>query len=87
MDSSKLAEMPSVLSGLTVSNRLTDDFRILHQFKYLREFLPPMSYTQCIELEILFKEMIDYEVLTEEQWRQVERLGRSKYNIAGSSAG
>jgi len=31
--------------------------------------MPPMSYTQCIELEILLKEMSDYDMLTEEQWK------------------
>lgn len=84
MDSLKLDEMPGTLSGSTLCNRLTNDFRILHQFRNLREFMSPMSYTQCIKLEILLKEMTDYEVL---QWKQVERLSRRKYNIAGSSVG
>jgi len=66
MDSSKLNEIPGTLSGPTIFDRLSDDFIILHQFRNLREFMPPMSYTQCIELEILLKEMSDYEMLTEE---------------------
>jgi len=86
MDSSKFNELPGILSRPTIFDKLSDDFRILHQFRNLREFLPPMSYTQCIELEILLKEMSDYEMLTEDQWRQIERLGRSKYHIVGASA-
>lgn len=86
MDSSKLNELPGSLSGPTIVDRLSDDFIILHQFRNLREFMPPMSYTQCIELQILLKEMLDNEMLTDEQWKQVERLGQMKYNIAGSSA-
>jgi len=64
MDSSKLSEMPGTLLGPTIFYRLSDDFRILHQFWNLREFMPPMSYTQRIELEILLKEISDYEMLT-----------------------
>lgn len=86
MDSSKLNKMPGTLSKSTVFDRLSDDFRILHQFRNLREFITSMSYTHCIELEILLKDMFDYEMLTKEQWKQVGRLGQSKYNIARSSA-
>jgi len=86
MDSSKFNELPGILSGPTIFDKLSDDFRILHQFRNLREFFPPMSYTQCIDLEILLKEMFDDEMLIEDHWKQIERLGRSKYHIAGASA-
>lgn len=86
MDSSRFNELPGILLGPTIFDKLSEDFRILHQLRNLREFLPPMFYTQCIELEILLKEMSDYEMLINDQWKHVERLGRSKYNIAGASA-
>ena len=86
MDSSKFNEFPGILSGATIFDKLSDDFRIMQQLRNLREILPPMSYSQCIELEILLKENTDYDMLTEEQWKQIERLVRSKYQIAGASA-
>jgi len=64
MDSSKLNEMLGILSGPTVVDGLLDDFRILYQLRNLRDFMPQMSYTHCIELEILLKEMFDYDMLT-----------------------
>jgi len=76
-----LNQMLGILSGPTIVDRLSDDFRIMYQLRNLREFMPPMSYTQFIELEILLKEMSDYVMLIEEQW-----LDRTKYNIAGSFA-
>ena len=44
-----------------------------------------MPYTQCIELEILLKEMSEYEMLSDEQWKQIERLGRARYHISEAS--
>lgn len=69
MDSSKFNEFPEILSVATIFDKLSDDFRIMQQLRNLREILPPMSYTQCIELENLLKEMTDYDMLTDKQWK------------------
>lgn len=75
MDSSKLREVEGNLSGSTVFSKLSEDFQILYQFKGIKDFLSALSYTQCIELEILLKEMSEYDMLLDDQWKQVERLG------------
>ena len=85
MDSSSFRGLEGNLSGSTIFNKLSNDFQILHQFKSIKDTLPPMSYTECIELEILYKEMGEYEMLSEEQWKQVERLGRAKYRLTEAS--
>jgi len=85
MDSSSFRGLEGNLSGSTIFNTLSNDFQILHQFKSIKDTLPPMSYTECIELEILYKEMGEYEMLSEEIWKQVERLGIAKYRLTEAS--
>ena len=58
---------------------LTKDFQILDQFKDVKNMLPPISYISCFELEVMLKEMFDFKIISEECWKQVERLGRTKY--------
>jgi hypothetical protein len=46
---------------------LAIDFEILNQFKIVKIGLPTMSYATCIDLEILIKEMMDYEIPSDSQ--------------------
>jgi hypothetical protein len=44
---------------------LVTDFEIVNQFKTVKTRMPTMSYATCIDLDILIKEMMDYEIPSE----------------------
>lgn len=73
------------MKGATLVDKLSIDFEILNQFKTVKLGLPVMSYATCIDLEILMKEMIDYEIHSELQWKETVRLGKIKCNFSGPS--
>ena len=81
MDASNFDDLDNILTGIIIINKFSNDFEILDIFKVLIHNIPPLSYASCIELEVLLKEMSDYVVPTDDQWKQVERLGRSKYKL------
>lgn len=81
MDASNFDDLDNRLTGIIIISKLSDDVEILHKFKVLIHNIPTLSYDYCIELEVLLKEMSDYVVPTYDQWKQVERIGRSKYKL------
>jgi FtsZ-binding cell division protein ZapB len=85
MDHSKFEDLEKGLKGNTIVDKLTNDFEILSQFRTIKSCLPPISYASCIELEVLIKEMVDYDIPSESQWKEVERLGRSKYKFPAAN--
>ena len=38
-----------------------------------------MSYETYMDLEVSIQEMIEYDILSGEQWRDVERFRKTKY--------
>ena len=84
MDHSKFETLEG-LKGATLIDKLSKDFKILNRFKMVKLGLPVMSYATCIDLEILMKEMTEYEIPSELQWKEIVRLGKTKYNLPGSS--
>jgi hypothetical protein len=62
MDHSKFETLEENLKGTNLVEYLTTDFEILNQFKTIKIGLPTMTYASCIDLEILIKEMMDYEI-------------------------
>jgi hypothetical protein len=40
-----------------------------------------MSYASCIYLEILVKEMMEYDIPYELQWKEIVKLGKTKCNF------
>ena len=38
-----------------------------------------MSYEIYMDLEVSIREMIEYDIPSSEQWRVVERFGKTKY--------
>lgn len=54
-ENSKFKEMEKNLNGHVNVNKLTDDFNLLIQFKGILNSLPPLSYAQYIDLEVLMK--------------------------------
>jgi len=57
----------------------------LNQFKTVKNKLPTMSYTTCIDLEIIIKEIMDYNIHSDSQWKEIVRLGKTKCNFPGTS--
>jgi hypothetical protein len=64
---------------------LINDFKVLSQFRTIRSCLPTILYASCIELEILVKEMVDYDIPFESQWKEIVILGKTKYKIPASN--
>jgi hypothetical protein len=62
MDHSKFETLEEGLKGATLVDKLSTNFEILNQFKTIKIGLPVMSYSTCIDLEILMKEMTYYEI-------------------------
>ena len=62
MDHSKFEAMEESLKGPSLVEYLATDFEILNKFKKVKVGMPTMSYSTCIDLEILIKEMMDYEI-------------------------
>lgn len=81
MDASHFEDLDKSLSGSMVINKLSDNFEILDRFKVLVHNLPSLSLSSNVELEVLMKEMTNQIIPTNEQWKQVYRLGRSKYKF------
>ena len=60
---------------------MTDDFEIFEWFLVIQRSLPPISYTQYMELEVAIKEMMDCDILNHEQWKVVEKFGKTKNKL------
>jgi FtsZ-binding cell division protein ZapB len=85
MDHSKFEDLEEGLKGVTIVDKLMNDFEVLSQFRTIRSGLPTILYASCIELEILVKEMVDYDIPSESQWKEIVRLGKTKYKIPASN--
>ena len=81
MDHSKFEELTKGLIGKVIVETLTNDFEIFEQFLITQISLPPISYTKYVELEVVIKEMMDYDLLNHEQWKVVEKFGKTKYRL------
>ena len=84
MDHSKLETLKENMNGATLVEHMITNFEILNQFKTVKIRLSTMNYVNCIDLEILIKEMIDYEIPSDSQWKEIVWLGRKKCNIPNS---
>jgi hypothetical protein len=85
MDHSKFEAMEESMKGPSLVEYLATDFEILNQFKIVKIDLSIMSYSMCISLDILIKEMMDYEIPSDSQWKEIVRLGKLKYSFPGTS--
>ena len=77
--------MEESLKGPSLVEHLATDFEILNKFKTMKFSVPTMSYATWIDLEILIKEMMDYEIPYDVQWKELMQLGKTKYNITGTN--
>jgi hypothetical protein len=78
MDHSKFEILEENLKGATLVEYLITDFEILNQFNTVNIGLPVMTYASCIDLEILIREMMDYDIPSDLQWKEIVRLGKTK---------
>jgi hypothetical protein len=85
MDHSKFEDMEENMKGLSLVEHLATDFEILNKFKIVKVSMPTMSYATCIDLEILIKEMMDYGIPSDSQWKEIVRLGKTKCNVLGTN--
>jgi hypothetical protein len=85
MDHSKFEDMEESLKGPSLVEYLATDFEILNKFKTVKVSMPTMSYATCIDLEILIKEMMDYEIPSDPQWKEIVWLGKTKCNVLGTN--
>ena len=81
MDHSKFEELTKGLTWKVIIETLTDDFEIFEWFLITQRSIPPISYTQYVELEVVIKEMMDCNLLNHEQWKVVEKFGKNKYRL------
>jgi hypothetical protein len=85
MDHSKFENLEENMKGATLVEYLITDFEILNQFKTVKIGLPVMTYASCIDLEILIKEMMDYDIPFDLQWKEIVRMGKTKCSFPGSN--
>ena len=83
MDHSKFEGLVENLKGPNLVEYLTAGFEILNQFKTVKIWLPTMTYATCIDMEILIQEMMDYEIPSDLQWKEIMRLGKTKQSFQG----
>jgi hypothetical protein len=81
LDHSKFEDMEENLKGPSLVEHLATDFEILNKFKTVKVSVPAMSYATCSDLEILIKEMMDYGIPPDSQWKEIVRLGKAKCNV------
>ena len=79
IDHSNFEDLVKGLTGKIIVEKLTEDFKILQKFLIVRGGLPTVSYEAYVDLEESIKEMTEYDTPSAEQWRTVERFGKTKY--------
>jgi hypothetical protein len=85
MNHSKFETLEENLKGETMVEHLITYFEILNQFKEVKIGLLVMTYASCIDLEILIKEMMDYDIPSDLQWKEIVWLGKTKCSFLGYS--
>ena len=69
------------LSGKTLIDKVTVDFKILFDFKAICTKFPEFSYAENVELSVMVKEMISLDLPTIDQWKLVDNYQKSKYRL------
>ena len=79
MDHSKFEDLVKGLTGKIIVEKLIEDFELLQKFLIIRRGFPTVSYEAYVDLEVSIREMTEYDTPNAEQWRIVERFGKTKY--------
>ena len=78
MNHDKFYDMEKGLKEKKIIRKLEDDFDILSQIQKIRKSLPPMSYTDCINMEVMTMEMHSYDLPSESQWKEIDKFSKMK---------
>ena len=74
----KFQDMEGTVKGEDILNKLEDDFDILCQLKHIRKSLPPISFSKCVEPEVIAWEMQAYNIPSKAQWMEVDKFSNLK---------
>ena len=61
--------------------KLAVEFEIINTFRVVCTQLPGILYVDHVELQVLGKEIANLELPTMDQWKTVEKFGRTKYKL------
>ena len=75
--------MQQSLYGKKIMDKLSKYFDILQSFRSICAQLPDISYKEHVEIRVLAKEMVILELPTVEQWKAIEKYGKTKYRLLG----
>ena len=78
-DHLKFIDMTQSLIGGIIVDKLEDEFEVLFAFTEACASLQIFSYQDHFQLRILEKELATVELPTLDQWKTVERFGRTRY--------
>ena len=73
--------MEGNLKGEEIIDKLGEDFSIMYQFQIIKKALPPISFSSCVELEVLQRELRNFEFPIQKQWNEVGKFGKMKYIV------
>ena len=79
MDHSKFDDLEKGLTGKSIVDKLTEDFKIFQKFLMIRKGLPKVSYEAYMELEVAIREMMECDIPSLEQWKAMERFWKTRY--------
>ena len=79
MDHARFDDLVKGLTRKIIMDKLIEDFEILQIFLIVRGGFPVVSYEAYVDLEVSIREMTEYDTTSVEQWRTVERFGKTKY--------
>ena len=74
----KFQDLEGTLKGEYILSKLEDDFDILSQLKHIRKSLPPISFSNCVELEVLAQKMQAYNIPSKAQWMEIDKFSKLK---------
>ena len=77
------ADMNQSLSGKMIVDKLANRFEMFFYFKEACAHLKNYSYKDHVELHMLLKEMFTLYFPSTNQWKTLEKYGRSKYTLDG----
>ena len=63
-------------------NKLFDDFELVLLFRRIKANIPLVTHGPLIELDSLTKEVIDMDIRLDHEWKDIERVGRTKYRFS-----
>ena len=78
MNRDKFQDMETSLKEEVIMSKLEDDFDILSQIHKMGKDLPPVSYEDCINLEVMTMGMQSYDLPLEFKWMEIDKFSKFK---------